>query len=134
MIKIKITKKGFKTAGVYVGRGRGNIFGNPYPVKASRYSDKVYSLRESLKLYREYFEKKVKNSYEFKKLVAKFQQEGYVELSCWCINKEIKSKEDIDINNCRCHAEIIAWYLLDEIEKGKEKEEESGEEEDDWYF
>lgn len=109
---IKITNKGFKTDGVYVGRP--SVWGNPYPVKKSKYGKKVYSLKESLRLYRQYFERNLLDTEEFKKLVEEYRNTGYLKLNCWCINRTIRSKDDIDLENCRCHAEIIAWYILNE--------------------
>ncbi|RUM32402.1 MAG: hypothetical protein DSY42_01155 [Aquifex sp.] len=112
---IKITSKGFKGNGVYIGRNKyGNVFGNPFPVKRSKFSEKVYSLRESLELYRKYFEEKVIKSREFKELVERYKTEGYLELDCWCINKTVRNIEDVDLNNCMCHGEIIAYYILKE--------------------
>jgi len=74
---IRITNRGFKGKGIYIGRSKhGNVFGNPYPVKKSKFSEKVYSLKESLKLYRNYFEEKVLKSKEFKELVEKYKKNG----------------------------------------------------------
>ena len=91
---IQITKYGFKTDGVYVGRP--SVWGNPYPVKRSKYGKKVYSLRESLRLYRKHFEENLLNSYEFRKLVAEYKKTGYLKLNCWCMVHE-KAK---DLKNC----------------------------------
>lgn len=116
---IRITNRGFKGNGIYVGRSRyGNVFGNPFPTKRSKFSSRVYTLEESLRLYRKYFEEKVINSKEFKRLVERYKEKGYLELDCWCINKTVRSIEDLDLNSCRCHGEIIAYYILKECEEG----------------
>ena len=118
---IKITNKGFRGQGIYIGRSRKrNIFGNPFPVKQSKFSDKVYSLEESLRLYRKYFEDNVLNTQEFKRLIEEYKETGYLVLDCWCINKTIKSLEEINLSECKCHGEIFAYYILREIEKDEE--------------
>jgi len=72
---IRITSKGFKGKGVYVGRP--SVFGNPYPIKKSKHSDKVYSLRESLESYEKYFISNILPSKEFEELIKTYRREGY---------------------------------------------------------
>jgi len=107
---IRITRRGFSGGGVYIGRP--SVFGNPFPTKRSKYSTKVYTLRESLSLYKRHFESKILHSAEFRSLVEEYRKRGYLELDCWCINKTVTSIEDIDMDNCKCHGEIIAYYIL----------------------
>jgi len=107
---VKITNEGFKGKGVYVGRP--SVFGNPYPVKKSKHSDKVYSLKKSLELYTQHFEENILRSKQFEELVKKYRKKGYVELDCWCVNRKIQRSEEVRLEECRCHAEIIAYYLL----------------------
>jgi len=107
---IRITSKGFKGKGVYVGRP--SVFGNPYPTKKSKYSNKVYSLRESLELYEKYFISNILPTKEFEELIKMYRKEEYLELDCWCVDREIRRFEDVDISRCKCHAEIIASAIL----------------------
>lgn len=114
---IRITNKGFRGRGLYVGRP--SPFGNPFPVKRSRFSRRVYSLEDSLEKYREYFYRKFLQTAEGKKTIEKLAREyaekGYLELDCWCINKVIKDIREIDIfatEKLRCHAEIVAYAIM----------------------
>ncbi len=120
-MKILIGNQGFKGKGFYIGRGKYSVFGNPFPTKRSKFERKVYSLEESLRKYREYFEKKLENDpafkREFEKLLMVLRRNKKIELNCFCIEKEIKDLNDIDLENCKCHGEIIAWHLLKELEK-----------------
>ena len=110
---IKVTSRGFKGKGVYVGRP--SPFGNPFPTRRSKFSDRVYPLEESLKLYEEHFRENLLGSREFKELVERYKEEGYLELDCWCVDREIRSSEEVNVEECRCHAEIIAFYILSEV-------------------
>ena len=107
---VKITKRGFKGNGVYVGRP--SPFGNPFPIKKSKFSNRVYSLEESLKLYEKHFRENLLRSGELKGLVERYKKEGYLELDCWCVDRDISSSEEVGVEECRCHAEIIAFYIL----------------------
>ena len=110
---IKLTSRGFKGKGVYVGRP--SPFGNPFPTRRSKFSDRVYPLEESLKLYEEHFRENLLGSREFKELVERYKEEGYLELDCWCTDREIRSSGEVKVEECRCHAEIIAFYILSEV-------------------
>ena len=119
---IKITSRGFKGKGVYVGRP--SPFGNPFPTRKSKFSDEVYSLEESLELYRKHFEENLLGSREFGELVERYRKEGYLELDCWCVDREIRRSEEVDMERCRCHAEVIAFYILYLSEPVLEEEDE----------
>lgn len=111
---IRITSKGFKGKGIYVGRP--SPFGNPYPTKRSKYSKRVFPLKESLYLYEDFFKETILGSREFNELVSKYRKEGYLELDCWCVDKEIYNLTDVKREHLKCHAEIIAFYILKENE------------------
>ena len=107
---IKITNQGFKEKGIYIGRP--SPYGNPYPTKNSRFSDKVYSLKESLRMYA----KKVdKGEIDISELVEKYRKEGCLVLDCFCTNRVIQDISDIELENCVCHGEVLAWYILLEV-------------------
>ncbi len=107
---IRITSRGRRGKGVYVGRP--SIFGNPFPVKKSKFSKEVYPLKKSLELYAKYFEENLLKSKEFEDLVNKYRKDGYLELDCYCIDREIRRSEEVKLSECKCHAELIAFYVL----------------------
>jgi len=76
---IRITNQGFNGKGVYVGRP--SVFGNPFPTKVSKYSKKVYSLRESLNLYMEHFEQNLLQSEEFRDLINQYRKNNFIQLN-----------------------------------------------------
>ena len=123
-VTIVIGNKGWKDEGVYIGRGKYSIFGNPFPVKSSKFSNKIYTLEESLNKYKKYLKEKIEKDKRFKKefdkVVMILKKEKEIKLNCFCINKTINSLSDIDLNNCKCHGEILSWYLLKELEKLEE--------------
>ncbi|AMM40702.1 hypothetical protein HS1_000898 [Candidatus Desulfofervidus auxilii] len=107
---IKITNQGFKGKGIYIGRP--SPYGNPYPTKKSQFSDKVYSLKESLRMYA----KKVdKGEIDISELVEKYKNEGSLVLDCFCTNRIIQDISDIEPENFVCHGEVLAWYILLEV-------------------
>jgi len=118
--RVIITNKGFKCkTGYYIGRG--SVFGNPYPVKKSKYSNKIYTLEESLILYHKYFVENIYNSDEWRKLLIQFMKNDSVQLNCFCTNKTVTINDYLNWYNnginCRelkCHGEIITYYLFDD--------------------
>ena len=118
-MKIIITNNGFKGKGIYIGRP--SIFGNPFPVKKSKYSDKIYSLKASLEKYKIYFEKRLKEDErfrtEFNKLLKILKVNKCLVLDCFCTNKVVSSIDDIDLDSCVCHGEIIAYFLFKNFKK-----------------
>jgi hypothetical protein len=70
-----------------------------------------------LERYLTYFKTRIYGSSDFKKLCLLYRKQGYIELDCWCINKVITSLEDIDIDKATCHGEIIAFFLLKEVQQ-----------------
>ena len=87
---MKVVNKYVDKYDVYIGRG--SIFGNPFPVAK-------YGREECLRLYKLYFDKRIKEDLEFKKAVLSLK--GKV-LGCFCKPKD-------------CHGDIIVEYL----EKGE---------------
>lgn len=119
--KVIITNFGFKThSGIYIGRG--SKFGNPFPTKKSKYSNKIYSLKESLRLYNSYFLQNIKNSIEWKNLIEEFRKNKTITLNCFCINTEFTVNDYLYLKNnglesnfsrLKCHGQILAYYFFD---------------------
>ena len=109
-LSIKITNQGFKGKGIYIGRP--SPWGNPYPTKKSQFSKRVYSLKESLRMYAK---KVVKGEIDISKLVEKYRDEGSLVLDCFCTNRIIQDISDIEPKNCVCHGEVLAWYILKRV-------------------
>jgi len=84
---ISITNQGFNGKGVYVGRP--SVFGNPFPIKVSKYSKKIYSIHDSLNLYMEYFKQNLLWSEEFRNLINQYRKNNFIQLDCWCINSTL---------------------------------------------
>jgi len=104
---IKVTKKGFRGQGIYVGRP--SKWGNPF--KLRRHGGR-YSLRESLRLYKKWIESKPELIDE---LVQVYKEKGELVLDCWCVER-VYSKAS-EIKRVKCHAEILAWLVLREVSK-----------------
>jgi hypothetical protein len=117
--KVIIDREGFKSDGIYIGRP--SIWGNPYAVKRSKYSKRIYSLKESLRLYRKYFLRRLMEDKDFREkfceLVEKLRKDKVIKLNCFCTNKVIKSYREVDLENCKCHGEMIAYFLLKCVEE-----------------
>ena len=126
--RVIITNKGFKCkTGYYIGRG--SVFGNPYPIKKSKYSNKIYTLEESLILYDEHFRSILYNKHfveniydsdEWRKLLIQFIKNNSIQLNCFCTNKIITFDDylnwcsnGVDYDKLECHGEIIARHLFD---------------------
>ena len=109
-MSIKITNQGFREEGIYIGRP--SPYGNPYPTKKSRFSDKVYPLRESLKMYAKKIDK---GEIDISELVEKYKNEGSLVLDCFCTNRVIQDISDIELEKCVCHGEVLAWYILKRV-------------------
>ena len=118
-MKIIITNNGFRGKGIYIGRP--SIWGNPFPVKKSKYSDKIYSLKASLEKYKIYFEKRLKEDErfrtEFNKLLKILKVNKCLVLDCFCTNKVVSSINDINLDSCIYHGEIIAYFLFKNFKK-----------------
>lgn len=104
---IEITKKGLRGTGTYIGRP--SPYGNPFPTKKSKYSKEIYTLEKSLKKYESLIRHGVINISD---LVNKYNKDGKLILDCYCINKTINAHTEIDLDNCKCHGEIITYYIL----------------------
>lgn len=84
--------------------GRPSPLGNPFPIKKSKFSTKIYSLEESLDLYKKWLWNELKNkgakSDATKALVAlaKLSKTEDITLVCWCVDEN---------ENGACHAKII---------------------------
>ena len=109
-MSIKITNQGFRGEGIYIGRP--SPYGNPYPTKKSRFSDKVYPLKKSLKMYAEKIDK---GEIDISELVEKYRKEGCLVLDCFCTNRVIQDISDIELEKCVCHGEVLAWYILKRV-------------------
>lgn len=106
---IKIISKGAKsTSGIYIGRG--SEYGNPYPTKPSTFSDEIYTLSESLSLYKENVIPKL----NLKPLIEKLEENEELTLSCFCVNTKMKSSDQN--KKCRCHGELIAGEIFKQLE------------------
>lgn len=85
---------------IYVGRP--NALGNPFPTKRNRFTEKIYSTEESLKLYRKWLWHKIKTGdgqvlsalTEIRQLSA----HSDIALVCWCVDEN---------GDGECHAKII---------------------------
>lgn len=107
---INIIKKGASTtSGIYIGRG--SEYGNPFPVKPSQFTDEIYTLKESLKLYKETVLPKL----NIDKLVDELEKKDEITLSCFCINTKLKKGSNSGGHHC--HGELIAEKVFDELEK-----------------
>ena len=103
MIEIK-NKRNYSGDGVYVGRGRGSVLGNPFPTNnGERTRD------QSVDLYHDWLQSQwvkggaVKN--ELLRLARFYKRTDHLILICWCAPK-------------RCHSEIIRDAILGIIDKG----------------
>ena len=83
--------------GIYVGRGRGSILGNPFSI------GKDGSREEVIRLYRiwlwDEFNKKADVFYEIQRLTSIYEETGHLSLLCWCAPLP-------------CHAEVIRACIL----------------------
>lgn len=110
--KIILLNKGAKSEkGVYIGRG--SPYGNPFPTKPSAYSDEIYKLEESLKLFKE----KTIPTLNLEPLVKELKEKGEITLSCFCKNSQITSNNQS--NNKTCHGEIIAEEVFNLLNRDK---------------
>ena len=119
--KVIITNFGFKShLGIYIGRG--SKFGNPFPIKKSKYSSKIYSLDESLRLYNSHFLQNIRNSVEWENLIKEFKKNKTITLNCFCINAEFTINDYLYLKNnglesnfskLKCHGQILAYYLFE---------------------
>jgi len=116
---IFLTPKGFRGKGRYIGRSKNRrlgIFGNPFPVKKSKFSSKIYSLEESLTLYARWIEDQYRSNSLFKeeadKLLKELKEKGHITLDCWCVETAISSEEH---KPTKCHGEVLAVFLLRKI-------------------
>lgn len=101
MIQI-VNKKYYKEKGIYIGRP--SFLGNPFPVKKSKFVDKIYSIDESLVLYKKWLWKQIqdRNQLVLRELYAIMKIENAT-LICWCVDKK---------GNGRCHGFIIRDCIL----------------------
>ncbi len=78
---------------VYIGRGQGSIWGNPYSHKDDTVAKfKVKTIKEAIEKFKEY----LLNNTE---LMAKLPELKGKTLGCWCVDSN---------SNGRCHGNIIA--------------------------
>ena len=116
-LKIRLTNRGFRGKGIYIGRP--SKWGNPYPVKRSKFSNKTYSLSDSLLLYLKLVQE---GKIDYLSLKDRMH-DGLLVLDCFCINSSY-SKDDLQYleteifkkhcRNLKCHGEILAYFLLKE--------------------
>ena len=115
-MRVVLTSKGFKGSGRYIGRSKNlrlGIFGNPFPTKPSKFSKRIYTLEESLFLYRKWVEEQLRSNpifkEEFQKLIKSLKEKGEVILDCWCADCVIETPNHIP---SKCHGEVLALLLL----------------------
>lgn len=99
-----VNKREFGDGGIYVGRGRGSVLGNPFVMESE--ADRARVIQE----YRLWLWEKIKEKSEvFAELVRikKSAEQGDVHLVCWCKPKA-------------CHGDVIArcveWMIQEGIE------------------
>lgn len=109
---IKLSNKGFKNKKAYY-IGRPSSYANPFPTKISKYSDTIYTLSNSLKKY----EEEVLYTIDIKEMISDIKRNGYITLSCFCINMTINKYHDY--SDCLCHGELIAKRIFEELNEKK---------------
>jgi len=102
-----VSKREFGEGGIYVGRGRGSVLGNPFVMKSEADREKVIAQ------YRIWLWQKVKERGKvFAELVRikKLAEQGDVHLACWCRAKS---------NPRSCHGDVIKscleWMIKENI-------------------
>lgn len=101
--------------------GRGSIFGNfIYTNKPSQYDLPSMKNEDGLPLVKEDFDKKYVKSKEFKffvdKIIEKVKNNEDVILQCYCINKDVGNKNEINIKKAKCHGEVLALKIFEIME------------------
>ncbi len=105
---IEIMKAGYKVKPPIIYIGRPSPYGNPYPIVASKYSDKIYTLEKSLELY----ELDIRSGkINIQDLYEQYKAKGYLKLSCFCTNKKLHNWQQA-IDKPVCHGEIIAYWIF----------------------
>jgi hypothetical protein len=77
-------------------------------VRKSKYTTKVYTLSESLKLY---YQAVQYNKIDISQLIESYKQNNFLIMSCYCGNFELHDK-DQSLDNLRCHGQIIAHWIF----------------------
>jgi hypothetical protein len=96
---------------VYIGRGKGGKFGNPFTHKdGTQAKFKVATREEAVEKYREY----ALNNEEIMKSLGELK--GKI-LGCWCAGKDGLTTSDVPF---RCHGQVLL-ELIEEKKKGKYK-------------
>jgi len=83
-LRVIITNRGRRGSGVCIGRP--SPWGNPFPVKPSKYSKEIYPLQESLERYCQRL--RVQFPELVKKLLERRAKEDTLVLDCFCANVE----------------------------------------------
>lgn len=98
-----VNKKSFKGEGIYIGRGRGSVLGNPFEMESEADREKVIAE------YRVWLWERVKERGKvFRELVRikKLTEKEEVYLVCWCKPKA-------------CHGDVIKscveWMIRENI-------------------
>lgn len=101
MSKTKVVHCMQKEYDVYIGRGRGSVWGNPFTHKEGIWAKKVATVEEAIEKYREYIMSRPDLLERLPELKGKV-------LGCWC-----KTKNN---PNAPCHGDVLA-ELADKIQE-----------------
>lgn len=96
MINIGNVKYDYSGETYYIGRP--SILSNPYPTKKSKFSDKIYSSDESLRLYKRWLWNKIQSKDTLILKTLKNLASKDITILCWCVDKQGKGN---------CHGFII---------------------------
>lgn len=110
---IRIGNKKFKYDGKTFYVGRPSPLGNPFPTKRNSFTEKIYTVEESLKLYRRWLWSKIKEKdaavLSALETIANAEE---ITLLCWCVDEN---------GNGECHArtivECLEWMEKEQNEK-----------------
>lgn len=117
---IRIGNKKFNYDGqkvFYVGRP--SPLGNPFPTKRNSFSEKIYTVADSLKLYKKWLWEKIKSKdAAVLDALEEIAEAEEITLLCWCVDADGKGE---------CHARIIIecveWLKNQQKEKMNKFEE-----------